>query len=459
MLRRIHRPLFAVAYRPTPRRCRPLGLLVLVPLALSGCVAYEPAPVDPAAILADLRAVSLDTPKPAPEQSQRGAEVDSLEPPAPPPFDPSDGLTVDEAAAVAVTYNPALRASRADAGVAAAQLVEAGLLPEPTIEYDFSESAFDGVLPLIWPGERDARIGGAEARVGEVRFSILEAEWALKRDVHMAFLDVLATMERRRLNEQLLKVAAGTHDFFLRAREQGAATALQETTAAIQSGEVLLAGERLALQERRARQALNALLGLPPGTDYELQTSGNPFQETNDVSEEADALTDRAIQTRPDLQELLATYERSEQRVRLAVARQWPALGVGTFIELTLPFFSKFNRPAIETAWKERERLRRHVEAAIHELRAEVHDAVAALEISTRQVKYYTTDIEPRLAESLSLVEDAFAARQVTAGEILIAQSQVLDARERSLEARIAQARAHAVVTWVTGEKTPGGAP
>jgi CRISPR system Cascade subunit CasA len=323
----------------------------------------------------------------------------------------------------------------------------------------FSESEFDALLPLLRPGERDASTSEAEARIAEVRWAILRDEWALKRDVHLAYLDLLAADEEQRLNEQLRQVASRTHEFFLRARELKAATALQETTAAIQAGEVELEGERLAVRQRRARMALNALLGLPPAAEYALQVPDDALGAPGDDVLDPEALTDLAVRQRPDLRELLAGYDRAEQRLRLAVARQWPELSVGTGIELVLPVFSRFNRPAIRTALEEREQLRREVEAAVHKLRAEVHDAVAALEQSRREVLFFATVIEPRLVESLSLAEEAFRAKQVTAGEILSAQSQVLDARVRLLAARIAHARARVMVDWVTGNNTSGGGP
>jgi outer membrane protein TolC len=454
----VHRPLDAATLVSGPlhaARPRP-GLLVLAASALAGCVTYEPAPIDPAHVLADLRAVALESALPpalAPLAEGAGERT------AWPPFDPSDGLSVDEAAAVAVTLNPALRAARGAAGVAAAQLVEAGLLPDPSIGWDFSESEFDALLPLLRPGERDASTSEAEARIAEVRWAILRDEWALKRDVHLAYLDLLAADEEQRLNEQLRQVASRTHEFFLRARELKVATALQETTAAIQAGEVELEGERLAVRQRRARMALNALLGLPPAAEYALQVPDDALGAPGDDVLDPEALTDLAVRQRPDLRELLAGYDRAEQRLRLAVARQWPELSVGTGIELVLPVFSRFNRPAIRTALEEREQLRREVEAAVHKLRAEVHDAVAALEQSRREVLFFATVIEPRLVESLSLAEEAFRAKQVTAGEILSAQSQVLDARVRLLAARIAHARARVMVDWVTGNNTSGGGP
>ncbi len=459
MSHRVYRPPIAVAPRSRNRRNTRWGLIALAPLAFTGCVSYEPAPLDPAGILSGLRAVSLDAPRAPDKDSQQSSEQGGEASLAPPPFDPSDGLTMDEAAAVAVTLNPALRVSRAEAGVAESQLVEAGLLPDPTVGWDIADSDLEVLLPLLRPNERDAKVDEAQARVNEVQWAIHGDEWTLKRDVQLAFIDLLATVEQRLLNDQLQEVVTRTRDFFLRARGQGAATALQETTAAIQAAEVRLEGEGLVVQERRARQALNALLGLPPEAQYLLQTPINPFHERSEGLDDAGALTQQALEHRPDLQALLATYEQAEQRLHLAVAQQWPALTIGTSLELQLPFFSGFNGPAIQTATKEREQLGQAVEAAVHQLRAEVHDALAALELARRQVEYFENEIEPRLAESLNLVDEAFQARQVTAGEILIAQSQVLDARERLLASRIAHARALAVVTWVTGDKTPGGEP
>ena len=48
-------------------------------------------------------------------------------------LDFDDGLSPDEAAVVAVLLNPALRAARAERGLAAAQLLRAGLLPNPEL--------------------------------------------------------------------------------------------------------------------------------------------------------------------------------------------------------------------------------------------------------------------------------------------------------------------------------------
>jgi len=51
-------------------------------------------------------------------------------------IDPRKGIGPDEAAVVAVVMNPSLKAGRDKAGLAAAQLIQAGVLPNPQVTYE-----------------------------------------------------------------------------------------------------------------------------------------------------------------------------------------------------------------------------------------------------------------------------------------------------------------------------------
>jgi outer membrane protein TolC len=64
-------------------------------------------------------------------------------------FDERDGLSPDEAAVLAVLANPSLRAVRDQRGIAAAQVLQAGILPNPSL-------STEGEFPLKVPGEVDA---------------------------------------------------------------------------------------------------------------------------------------------------------------------------------------------------------------------------------------------------------------------------------------------------------------
>ncbi|MFQ5749376.1 MAG: TolC family protein [Planctomycetota bacterium] len=410
------------------------------------------------AILSDLRAMTLESVR----------ETPALAAPEP-AFHPEDGLNRAEATSIALTWNPELRAFRAEAGVAAAQLVEAGLFPDPALGWDAVDwlvgrtgddalTGFSIRFPLPAPGVIPAREGIARGRVEEVHWLILGREWLLKRRVDLAFLGVLAAQARLALNGRLQEIARKTHDFFARGRAVGAATALQENLARLDLAQVERDGRRLELEVRRARQNLNSLLGLPPETEFELQTPKDPFAVSASLPS-ASEVTALAVKFRPDLKELLAVYHQSEENLRLQIARQWPLFALGTGLDLILPVFSRFNQPAIRTAREARERIAREVEAEIHRLRAEVFQAVVQQEIALDQVNFFRQEIEPQLEESLRLSEEALRQGEATLVEILTAQSQVLNARQQFLEARIENARARTVVAWVSGQNSTSQQP
>ncbi|WP_204314405.1 hypothetical protein, partial [Klebsiella aerogenes] len=75
-------------------------------LTVAGCAHYAPAPLPEAAPLAPALAAIPDL--------------------------PARSLTIGDVAALAVTRNPDLQAARARRGVAEAQLVQAGVLPNPS---------------------------------------------------------------------------------------------------------------------------------------------------------------------------------------------------------------------------------------------------------------------------------------------------------------------------------------
>ena len=443
-------------YRPdtnsgTPRRprWRPLRVALFAPACLlAGCASYEAVALDPGEILAGLERIELPGPR----------EADRL----PAGFEVADGLSAAEAAALAVTLQPELRALRAEAGVAAAELVEAGLLPDPDLSWDAMDWIIGGtrddalsglglMFPLPRPGEIAAQEGVARARIEELRWRILEQEWRLQRDVHMAFLTVEGVFEQIALSRSMEETAAQTHDFFARARAAGAATALQENLARIELEEIRMETRTRELELELVRQDLNRLIGLPPDARYALQTAGNPFGPQGPAAS-SDDLTAHGVERRPDLKALLAGYAQAEEALRLEVARQWPTLALGTGIEIVLPIFSRLNAPAIATAEARRARLGLEVEAAIHRMRSELHAAVARFDAARAQADSFRRDIQPQLEESLRLTRQALERGEVTPVEILSSQRQVLNARRRDLEVRIDLALARSVVDWATGE-------
>jgi len=434
------RPFFR-ARGPTESR-RSLATTQLAALALSACVSYEPAPVDVSRVLAELEARRWQ-----PSAAAEPAEV--------------EGAGPEQLASFAVTHNPALQALRAQIGVAEALLVEAGLLADPEIGWDgmdaLATEIVDGTVPTVaWvagfglsiplprPGELGARKGAARWRVEEARRRVTQVEWALAREVHVACEDVV---EARRLldqNQDLVRVAETTREYFERAKAAGAATAIQANLA---SGDLLAIRAwrvRLEARLRNARQRLNALLGLPPSTVIPLARASVPEDApVDEPAVPAQTLAERSVTLRPDLAALLASYQAAEEDVRLEVARQFPQVAIGTGIWFVPGFSTRFNRPAIETAIARRAALRQEIDAQVHEVRRDVHDAYAAVEEARRELRFLESELLPNAEESLRLAGAAFDAGEVTLLEILTLQRALVDARTHTTEARAELRRRH----------------
>jgi len=427
------RPSFRAPGPTESRSSRRAGRALVLSLlaAAPGCVSYAPAPVDPAEILARAEALRLPEPEP-------GTGVDAL-----------------ALSAFAVTHAPALRAARAALGVERALLVEAGLLADPEIGWDamdvLAAQLVDGTsggvevlsglgisIPVPRPGERAARIGAAEWKLEAGRRRVAEAEWRLALEVHLACEDVLEAEQLLAQNEELLEIARTTDAYFARARAAGAATAIQASLAA---GDLLaVRAEHLRLEGvlRAARQDLNARLGLSPTAAVPLVARA-PAPEPESSPEE---LVRGCLAARPDLAVLLAAYESTEQAVRLEVARQLPALSIGTGLWLELGLGTRFNRPAIDTALARRAELAAEIEGRVHEIRREVHAARAALESAHERLSFLEDELLPNAEASLNLATQAFGAGEVTVLEILGVQHGLIDARTRVTAARAELQRA-----------------
>ena len=413
--------------------------LVWALVALStGCATYRPAPIEPLRVLDGLETIEWNPSAPSPEAPPGGGEGPVVGP--------------RELAAFAVSTNPQLAAARAEVGVSRALLVEAGLLPDPEFGWDAMNnvaselvdgtsssvdtiSGFGLMFPLLRPGERDARVGAAEWRAEEARRRVAAAEWSLTRSIHVAYEEVQAAELLLSQTQSLTELAESTNDYFKRARDAGAATAIQANLAFGELQAMRLDSVRAEARVRQSRQELNALLGLPPSIELPLGSGADPSAHEALQASPSD-LTTHAVESRPDLSALLARYQAAEEAVRLAVSKQFPQIAIGTGISLTLPFFSKFGRPEIRTAIAQREQLSREFTAAVHAARQEIAAAHTLWQFAVRELELVENELLPNAEENLELSREAFQAGEVTLLETLALQRALVEARTRHTEVR-----------------------
>ena len=443
------------------RRHRIPARAVWVVLGLTpGCATYTPAPLDPPQVLQRLAAT---------EWAPIGATTTTTGDDGPRPVGPK------ELAAFAVATNPQLLSVRAEIGVRDALLVEAGLLPDPELSWDAMNNVASQVVtgdsssvdtisglglmfPLLRPGERGARVGAAEWRIEEARRLIAAAEWTLTRDIHVAYQEVIGSEILLAQTVALTTLAGSTNDYFERAREAGAATAIQANLALGELQSIRLDGVRAEARARQARQALNGLLGLPPDAEVLLRNGETP-SASEYLRTGTDELTSHAVEARPDLSVLLARYEVAEENVRLAVAKQYPLIAIGTGISISLPIFSKFGRPAMRTAIAERARLAVEFTAAVHSVREEIAAAHVLWQLAQREVELVEQQLLPTAERNIELSRAAFQAGEVTLLETLALQRALVEARTRQTETRAERSKRAwtllAASGWLLGPETP----
>ncbi len=304
------------------RRVRRAGALGLALCMMSGCATYHPLPLATRAHLApDLHGLDTTLPAAAANASPRRIDVDR-------PLDPA---TVGF---LAVLNDPALRSEWGDMAVAQAGLLQASLLPNPSVGLGFAAllggpgaapsytaSLSQDVAALV---TYRARVSAAEAHVSEVNASLLWQEWQVAQQARLLALDLWygdrsIAVNRRELDlvsDEVTQAQAAT------AAGNLALPALAPLLAAKASAEQAL----VTLDTNRLTQwqSLDALLGLAPNVRFAIAAPDPP-----PLPADLTPLIERLPETRPDLIALRLGYDSSEAGVRAAILGQFPALVLG----------------------------------------------------------------------------------------------------------------------------------
>lgn len=426
-------------------------------IPLAGCATgYRRRPLVDRQILQDLQNIRLEAlqPSPAPEKLKPLAADES--------FDPSKGITVDEAVLVAEYLNPGIRAFRLQQGVAEGELVTARLIANPQLQVSlFDIQGFTKGLAtlgvdsaLTWspprPGERNARIRKGQARVEEVRALVSEQEWTLALEVRKAYYTALAFQERERLATTSFKLQKRVLEFYEQKQKLGDASRLELNLARLAYGDAARERQTVANESRRAFQELNRLLGLPPLYEVSLRTAAESL-EYRPVKSDLPSLETLMIDQRPELQAARQEYEQAEQAVRIARYERWPwfqlgpafrreeteanraASEIGPAFGLELPIFNS-NRGAIMSAEAERDRLYQSFLSKMHESRAEMNEAYRSLKAQEQLITLFQSDIRPALEENRQLTETGLQLKDLNLLQILAAQDRVLRSQSEFVE-------------------------
>jgi outer membrane protein TolC len=380
-----------------------LGLILFLTLTLTGCATYHPLPLDKAAVDRALAPPALETVALQAAQIQHPLL-------RPLNFDLRDGLSPDEATVLAVIANPQLRALRDQKGVAQAQLIQAGILPNPQLSYSLDlpmAGATQGTvkaygLGLSWDIvsllTRNANMAAARNQAQAVDLEVAWQEWQVAQAARLqvyrlAFLDqqlAVAKGEERGLQDNLATVK--------RALDLGYVTIINLAAAQASLQKVHLQVLTIEQQREQERLALNQALGLPPEQRLTLSAHLEPLspQRLSSLKEITQDLEARRL----DLLALKMGYQSQEERLRAAILSQVPKINIGFAhasdtthvittgfaVTIDLPIFNRNQgRVAIETAT--RKKLFDEYISRLFTARADVARLLADMASLSQQIK------------------------------------------------------------------------
>jgi outer membrane protein TolC len=327
------------------------------------------------------------------------------------------GFTPDEIAVMAVIVSPQLRSVRDQRGLAQAQVVQAGLVPNPVwnksadIPHANSDPTLvtGRTLGFGWDLQalitRHDEVAAANANRRSVDLQIAWQEWQVAQDARLCAFRVASMQERLPLARE---IEEGLGDNVTALRQAYALG--QQTTADLTAAMDLYTGARdvrLALEQALIADqlALNMALGLPAEAPLQIKTP-EAFPALEADANASVTLLSGLETRRLDLVALTLGYRSQDFALRSAVLSQFPKINLsvnkasdtgsvqtrGWAIGMELPIFDR-RQGMIAIANATRQQLFDEYVARVAEARAQVHQILEDLAVTRTQLNGATASL------------------------------------------------------------------
>jgi outer membrane protein, heavy metal efflux system len=387
-----------------------------------------------------------------------------------------DGLSEDEAVAVALWNNAALHADLATLGLARADLIDAGLLRNPILQlvlplgpYRQFESLLSFPFEVFW--QRRRRVAAASAELQRVATGLEQNALNLMRDARLAYADLLLAQERARLADEAVGVRGQIVRLTSVRLRVGDVGEIEATAARLDESLAVEQAARLRREVNIARNRLRQLLGMGEETSFTLSDpKAEAEAEVIQVALKSDAppsdeLLGAAYESRPDLRAAELAIESAAKRAKwehsrivtlagLLNIKQGEGLGFsprpGLLAEL--PVFNR-NQGGVARADAEVERAAWQYLAARQRIALEVQEALEQYQQARDSLAAWRAKVIPQAVENARLSESAFRTGDQSYLFVLDAVRRVVDVRVREAELRAELRRAVAQLDRGIGRK------
>jgi outer membrane protein, heavy metal efflux system len=375
-------------------------------------------------------------------------------------------LTEEQAINLALTRNAAFAEQLTELGFTRADVIQAGLLPNPdlTLLLPVGPKQTEGTLsfPLEFLWLRDKRIAAARSLSDRAAARLTQLGLDLIRDVRLAYADLALARERL----ALLKEAADLRQRIAAIAEarvrNGDASPLDAASARVDALRANEEAARVTHDVSIAEERLRSLLGL--GSMRKPLTT-TPPAPMHPGPLDIETLVNRAIADRPDALAAALAVDAARERAKLARTdyilfsalidaneRGTKGFEAGPGLKATIPIFNQ-NQGAIARADAELERATRQQATLKDRIILEVREAHEKALQAEENLQTLHSQIRPALEEAVTLAERSYQAGQAPLVQVLDASRQLLDARIREAQVASDLRRARAELERSVGRR------
>ena len=372
----------------------------------------------------------------------------------PPGVSLQDGLAEDEAVTLALWNNAAFQETLADLGLSRADLIHAGMLPNPTlsmlIPIDTKPLELTAKYPLEILWLRPRRVKSAQLEYERTTQRLVQSGLDLIRDVRLAYAEVTLANHKVKLGESTLELNRRIGELSAVRLKSGDSSELEASTASI---DALQAQEQVTRSQQDARIATDRLRNL---VGLGLTDSNTRFEESSALSPaepELELCLTNALAARPDLRAAELGVEAAGKRIGLARAEAFTFAAVldvnedkpkwlnGPGIDLAVPILNQ-NQGGVAQAKARFEKAARQYFTIRDRIALEVREAHTRLLQARQSDAMWREKILPPLEQSVQQAEKAYSGGDVSYLFVLETTRRVYDARLKAATAAFDAPRA-----------------
>ena len=328
----------------------------------------------------------------------------------------SDGVTADEAVTVALWNNAAFQESLAALGVSRAQLLAAGLLPDPQVQIFFPvgpkqfELTGYQAIDALWL--RPIRERAAELDLMRVADQMVQNGLNVIRDVRVAHANLLMAQQQLVFAEETLELRREIDRLAGKRSDAGAISELEAAAPHIDALQAEADRTRAVGEVAIAQAQLLVLMGIQ-GSASEIVAVGLPLGSLQVPA--AEEMLAEAFAVRPDLRAAELNVQAAQERLELAKCQWFTFDGIldmnsqgfegyeaGPGTRFTIPIFNR-NRGNIAIAEADLNTAQRQYVTVRDQIRNDVLTSHARLMQAARNLSDVQTKILPATQDASDL--------------------------------------------------------